>query len=753
MRLIQNFGQAIFPGLALVFGTFLFIAQQLPSLSLFHWFPSNAVFYIGLPLTTLVSLFMLWKTNRQINLQLLRHFLFLLLPSLFLLFIGVVSSPDFHFVIPLSIGLYLILCFFYIATRYFQKNTEVAAASDQASLSLLTPLNWRDSANRQPLFIMILLTILFLSFGMHHLAKFAAVDEPLWLDGRIGKFWKNLSENRLDKTLVSDKPGITLVWATSPALLSVTPKDYRETRFEFQTKKPDLNIEDYFFAFRFPLLLVITLLLPLCYLFLVPLVGRWPALTGYAAITLSPILIGMSKIVNPDSLLWLFTLLSFLTYFTFLEKKSRHFLIASGIFLGLALLTKYVANFLLVYFFGFLFLHALWKGELSPHTVRSMLYTFLIWIGIALSVLYLTVPAFWVKPSWLLTSTIFSQAFEKVSWLFLGLILIAMLDQLLWKNWLTLQFISLLQVLRKNLHLFIISFFTLCFFGVILNGLLGMPLINFMEFLASPKSSYQLHTFVPIYLTHFYPLLFGSAPLILVGTLFMIWRTWRTPIEKQTVFERLTIAITLFILLFYLGSTVNHVVLINRYQIMLYPLLALLGGIGLYLASQSLRSSWKKLPLPLNSFSAVVLISVFLTLSPLTTPFPLSYASILLPQDFAIDVKDMGAGSYKSAEYLNSLPEAKQTAIWTDKSGVCKFYIGPCYDGLDFRKANELHIKYLVLSSGRASRTSRFYERDAVKKYPDVIRLDEMYGRQDAVYEIHINGRPSQSIKIFTLVP
>lgn len=274
-----------------------------------------------------------------------------------------------------------------------------------------------------------------------------------------------------------------------------------------------------------------------------------------------------------------------------------------------------------------------------------------------------------------------------------------------------------------------------------------------MEFLASPKSSYQLHTFVPIYLTHFYPLLFGSAPLILVGTLFMIWRTWRTPIEKQTVFERLTIAITLFILLFYLGSTVNHVVLINRYQIMLYPLLALLGGIGLYLASQSLRSSWKKLPLPLNSFSAVVLISVFLTLSPLTTPFPLSYASILLPQDFAIDVKDMGAGSYKSAEYLNSLPEAKQTAIWTDKSGVCKFYIGPCYDGLDFRKANELHIKYLVLSSGRASRTSRFYERDAVKKYPDVIRLDEMYGRQDAVYEIHINGRPSQSIKIFTLVP
>lgn len=753
MRLIQTFGRTIFPGLVLSFGTFLFIAQQLPTLSLFHWFPNNTVFYVGLPLTAFLGLILLWQTNHRIDLQLLRRFLLLLFPSIFLLFIGVLLSPNFHFIIPFSIGFYLILCFFYLVARYFQRNTAVATASNQPPLSLLAPLNWKDSTNRQPLLIVLLLTILFLGFGIQNLATFAAVDEPLWLDGRIGKFWRNLSENRLDKTLVSDKPGITLVWATSPALLAVAPKDYRESRFEFQAKNPDLKIEHYFLAFRLPLLLVITILLPLCYLFLAPLIGTWPALLSYAAITLSPILIGMSKIVNPDSLLWLFTLLSFLTYFIFLEKKSRHFLIISGIFLGLALLTKYVANFLLVYFFGFIFLHALWKGDLSPHTVRSMLSTFLIWIGIALSVLYLAVPAFWVEPSWLLTSTIFSQAFEKVSWLFLGLIFIAILDQVFWKNWLTLQFISFLQILRKNLHRFILGFFTFCFLGVILNGLLGMPLINFMEFLASPKSSYEFHTLIPIFLSHFYPLLFSSAPLILVGALFMMWRTWYTSIEKQTVFERLTIAIILFILLFYLGSTVNHVVLINRYQIMLYPLFALLGGLGLFLGLQLLLQRWKK---PVSSRASsyfVIAISFFLALSPLTTPFPLSYASILLPPEFATDVKDMGAGSYEAAEYLNHLPEARQTAIWTDKNGVCKFYIGPCYDGLDFRKAEELHIKYLVLSSGRASRTSRFYEREEVVKHRDIIRLDEYYNRNDMIQEIQINSRPSQSIKIFSLVP
>ena len=735
-------------GISLFLAVFLFVAQQLPSLHVFHWFPFNTVFYIWIPINIFALLISLSQEQNGWHWTILKRFLIIILPSILLLYIGTQLSKNFHYSIPFSLGFYIILWFLYFV-KIFLKKKKVA----DDTISLFAPLRWKEAANRKPLITVLGLTLVFFTFGLQNLAHFAAVDEPLWLDGRIGKFWKNIKEERMDRTLVSDKPGITLVWATTPGLFLVAPKDYREARFEFQAKKPDVNIESYFFAFRFPLLLTITLLLPLVYIFLRLLIDRWPAVLGYAAITLSPILIGMSKIVNPDSLLWLFVLLSFLTYLIFLEKKAWRFVIISGIFLGLALLTKYVANFLIVYFFGYIFLFGLWKNELNPKYVHTMFQAFLLWIGIALALLYITVPAFWVEPTWLLTSTLFSQAFEKVAWLFIGLITVVLFDQYVLKDFIMLRFILLLNYLKRYLHKIIIGCFALFLFVVIINGLLGMPLIDSVELLASPKSSYQIHTLTALFFTHFYPLLFGSAPLILVGILYMLWKTYRTPLTNHSTSERLLLANVLFILLFYLGSTINHVALINRYQIMLYPLLALVGGIGLFFGVNTFLKQWEKTNQYHPGFLTVLICCSILLLTPLTTPFPLSYSSFLLPKNFTTDIKDMGAGSYEAAEYLNSLPSAKTNAIWTDKNGVCKFYIGPCYDGLDFLKASKLNIRYLVLSSGRASRTSRFYERTEVLGYPEAIRLDTYYNRTDPIHEILINSRPSQSVKIFSLAP
>ena len=54
-------------------------------------------------------------------------------------------------------------------------------------------------------------------YSAFQLTHFAAVDEPLWMEDRIPKFWKNLGEGDLDKTNISDKPGITVTYATDPA--------------------------------------------------------------------------------------------------------------------------------------------------------------------------------------------------------------------------------------------------------------------------------------------------------------------------------------------------------------------------------------------------------------------------------------------------------------------------------------------------------------------------------------------------------
>lgn len=742
-----HFSSLLFLRLLLVFTTLLFVAQQIPLLSFLHWFQSNLFFYGILPLLASALGWITWRQNSNLQVLLQSLLISFFTPAL-LLTVGYIISQEFHYLVPLSVGLYCISFFSFWANRYVARKQAKMPASDY---QLLAPFSWQKPSNRLPLLFVLIFTLTFFVFGLQNLSRFAAVDEPLWLDGRIGKFWKSISEQWMDKTLVSDKPGITIAIASGPGLLFVEPKEYRNTRNDFETKYPGIDIQDFYLAFRLPLLITITLLLLFFYLLLVPLVGRNAALFGYGAITLSPILIGMSKIVNPDSLLWVFAPLSFLAYLTFLEKRAWRFLILSGILFGFALLTKYVANFLVVYIFALSFLYPLWKqGERLALTFLFKI--FLIWFGIGIATLYLFVPAFWVHPTTILTSTIFSQAFEKVAWIFIALMALVFIDQSIAKSRVSLFFIDTLKPYGEIFGKLILGFFVFAFGFAFFNGIFGMPWIQFSEMLASPKTAGLQHL-ISLFFTNFYPLAFGVAPLILLGMSIMLWQTWITPFRSYTSLHRLTLAIIVFILLYYFGSTVNGVVLINRYQIMLYPLLTLLGGIGLFILIELLWKSLRKSAfLPFHSFIFLAGVSMFLVFSPLVVRFPLSYTSSLLPRQYSVDVKDMGAGSYEAAMYLNSLPNAKKTAIWTDKTGVCKFYVGPCLDGFNLSKLRASNVQYLVLSSGRAARTQhRFAPTESLSTAEEAYRLDTYYERSTPLYELRINGRASQNVKIFTV--
>lgn len=664
---------------------------------------------------------------------------------------GLSLSREFHYLVFLAVGAYVIAAFAYWARGIVRQYP----ARDE---SFFVPFSWRSREHRASLLAVALLTAAFFGFALHGLSRFAAVDEPLWLDGRIGKFWSHIAHQRMDKTLISDKPGITVVWATGPALLVVEPSHYRETRYDYQAKDAALNIERYYFAFRFPLLASITALLPIAYLLLVRLVGRERALYGYAAIVLSPVLIGMSKIVNPDSLLWVFGLLAFLSYLLFFERKDWRYLAFSGVMLGLALATKYVANFLIVFFFGMTVLYPLWQRTLSPETIRAGLAAFFAWLGTGIAVLYLAVPAFWVRPERLLTSTLMSEAFEKVAWLFITVVILVAIDQSVGKGWLLRKLCGGLERLSTILSRGLILLFAALALFVLINGMFGMPWLNFMEILASPKNSYEAYHPLAVYLTHFYPLLFGTVPLVLAGAAGLGVQAWRAMTRDFDLVPRLTLTVLIFILLYYLGSSINDVALINRYQIMLYPLLALIGGIGL--AHFSLWASrvpaLTRVTLPrwmVRPLLPLVLTVGVLAFTPMTTDFPLSYASVLLPRAYTVDVKDMGPGSYEAAQYLNALPDAKALTIWTDKSGVCKFFVGRCLDGLTFEKIKSYRIDYVVLSTGRAARTARMFDSNKhLLNDEGLIRFDEFYHRTDAVHTTTINGRTGQTVKVFPLM-
>jgi hypothetical protein len=61
----------------------------------------------------------------------------------------------------------------------------------------------------------------------------------------------------------------------------------------------------------------------------------------------------------------------------------------------------------------------------------------------------------------------------------------------------------------------------------------------------------------------------------------------------------------------------------------------------------------------------------------LISPFYFSYTSELLPKNYIINGA-WGYGGYEAAQYLNSLPNAKDTTVWVDSYGLCEFFVGKC---------------------------------------------------------------------------
>src|SRR3989344_5974998 len=345
----------------------------------------------------------------------------------------------------------------------------------------------------------------------------------------------------------------------------------------------------------------------------------------------------MTKIINPDSLLWVFAPLSLLSYLIFLKRGTFRYLIFCGILLGLALLTKYVANILFVFFLGLIFLEYLYhpKQALIPFTLylKKSLKHFILLTFAALATFYSLFPAVWIKPSKLLTSTLGSQAFEK-----------------------------------------------------------GAPL-----------------------------LLVLNVPFLIIAPFFFFKRHFSESVALRTSFY-----LVVFTLLYYLGTTVNHVGAIVRYQIIIFPLAAIIAGITLEHSLMAIREklSIKAMPTPVFVASLIIL---FGGLSLFTTPFPLSYASTMLSAKYSIDVKDMGAGSYEAAEFLNLLPDAENMLIWTDKDWVCKFFVGRCKRGRNYETLRRDGLDYIVVSAGRESRTTKMMGGDIVSNKPGLIRFDAYY--------------------------
>ena len=603
----------------------------------------------------------------------------------------------------------------------------------------------------------VTLSGLFFGFAVQNLGKSANVDEALWLYGRIPKYWNALGNLEFQKTSISDKPGITVAIISGAGLLSVEdPLPWKSLRGN------DRGLDEFFFTFRIPIVIVITLLLPLFYYLLERVAGRTRALFAFGFITLSPATVGMAKIINPDALLWVFTPLSLFAYLAYLKRRHAGFLLLSGVLLGLALLTKYVANILFVFALGIIFLEYLFRRNeerFLPYLKRSLL-AYAVWTFSAIAVFFLLFPATWLKPEKLLDATILSQAFESTAAIFLSVFAAILLDRLLNRS----RFSETVMLFFRSIRLSvarIIGIAWIAFLGFILfNTWSGMAQYDFPTLLAAPKTILSETSLFGVFSANAYPLLFGITPIALLFLLLAPLFFFREKSLESATGKTILYGIV-FIVLYFLGSAINGVGAITRYEIILFPIAAAIAGFGIGTMVKSLEAVLpvrsETLGIAMKKYSASALFLVVMVASVFslaTTPFPLSYASILLPMRYHTDVKDMGPGSYEAAEYLNALPDAKHLTVWSDKDGVCKFFVGRCKSGFSWDAYENIRFDYIVVSSGRESRTSKRVGTAVEDLRKNTIRFDTYYDRTEgAAWELLINGRPSHYVKIYPFIP
>ena len=693
---------------------------------------------------------------------LIKRLLLTLLPSELILLFGLSDAIYYYNNVPFFIffkilaSLYLIIIFFYFLFKYekytrladffndFKENKELPR--QKSYLRGIT--DWFKNQGLAAILILSAVLILNFSFGINRLGQFAAVDEPLWTadGGRIEKFWNNVADGEFFKTMVSDKPGITVALISGVGLTRVNPNDYDETSLK---KYPDKSaaVEKFNFAFRFPILIFNLLMLLVIYIFSQKLLGKTIALISFIFIGLSPLLLGISLIVNPDSLIWTFFLLSLLSHFIYLKTRTNKYLFWSGIFLGLSILTKYVANILYIFYFLLIFLEYLihksrYEEEGLARYFRKNIGDYFVLVFLSLFTFYLFLPAAWVDIRRILEGTILSKAFLPIWPAFLAIITFILLDIIFWKNKIIEKIMHFLSHFSRPLIKITFALFLLFILGMLVTTYGGMKFYDFESIIASPKSAHSANNFLGMMLANFYSLFFGITPLAFLAIIGLcLANLFPQKNPDRNYFP--AFYLILLILLYYLASTFSNVSATIRYQIVLFPLAFILAGIGIYnLISLSFVKKYLTLPI---IYIAIILFSAYSLWS--VKPFYFSYANDFLPPKYILNLKDMGGGSYEAARYLNNLPDAQNLSIWTDKRGVCFFFKGTCRNTIGLNKG-EADFDYFVVSSGRESRTTKMTLSRFNGGNDLIIRLDKLYAMENPDFYLKMGGRPSDFVKV-----
>ena len=599
------------------------------------------------------------------------------------------------------------------------------------------------TSEKKIVFIFLFLTIFVFSIlGFQNLGKFVTTDEQFWIYERIPEYWKGILEKKFKKTYINDKPGVSLAIISGTGLLfeNNPEKNHKisgnETLDEYKIEYTE-KINNYF---RIPLVAATIILLFYIFWIIKKLFrNEWIALWSVILIAFFPILLGISRVINPDALLWSLSFSAAISYFCLMKYGERKYIILTSLFLGLALLTKYVANILIPFFFLTSFLNYFLNFEknFKDNPEKTGIYFYkqirnIFFIFFSSAFLFaILMPASILKLKHLYNGTLGAPGLKMILPYFFSLLLIIIIEAKINKGVLIHKIFFFLNKSKKV----IFSFFNLIVFSIFIfvlaNWMSFQKIIDLSRIPVDARSKeifVQGTSFFEKIILEFFPFVFTIPPLVLLFFLFILWKNIA---GKNKPYSLYTTSISILVIIFFLGGIMSGVLFTPRYDILLFPFIGFLASLGLFSFSEKYFPNLRTKILISVSIFFISFITVFLT-----RPFYYNYASPLLPKNYTTN-NTWGFGGYEAAQYLNSLPDAENLVIWSDYRGVCEFSRGKCIITTKFDREKYPVDYYVLTRRGQSRMNFRIIQQFEEKKItPD--------------WELFIGGRSENYIKVIS---
>ena len=439
--------------------------------------------------------------------------------------------------------------------------------------------------------------VIFFAITIPNSTDYTTADEHFWLpnlgEERVLDYWRELLKGDFEDTEINDKPGVTLAYLSGIAipftqhLYEAHRTDYEGELNKIRQYKPEIT-NTMHFAYRIPIILFIGFF-ALYFFWILKKITKNEHASALAVvfILLSPVLLGISQIVNPDTTFWVFGLSSMLTFIAYAQYRTKKFALLTTLFLGLSLASKYVS---IIFFPFFLLLLGCWylfsqdKRYHNQKTFSTILtQDIFVYYGVLFggTVLFsLMMPAAIVDPEVLYESTIGFPGMLPIFIITVILTLLVLLDAFFLKS----KFVfSLLSYLRPHTHILerllygtlLLSTLFVLFNWVSKNSLVDLSDIPYY---AKTKESFTTdNPYIVRYIMQFVPLVFALAPL----TLFLLIFFWIRAFFLENSQRFFTFIISLFFVVFYIAVVEQGLLVTVRYSIILFPLALILASIGL----------------------------------------------------------------------------------------------------------------------------------------------------------------------------